>query len=711
VSTGARAPLILLLTHRGDFYTIDRVAAAVERRGATAIRVDTDAFPAELALAVRMRDGQLSGRLVQGGVTLELADVGAVWMRRLWPSTLTAELDPRWAAISHHQSHVALTQLLPLLDHAAWLDPLDRQLAAEAKPRQLREAARVGLRTPETLFSNDPQAVRAFAAERAEPVITKLLAPIAYDMQGGRGDFMYTSRLSREDLEALDGLRWVPQIFQPEIPKGQELRVVLVGERVFAGAIDTRGSARGEVDWRKLRAGEGPAWQPATLPDEIAAKARALLDRFGLGFGALDLIVTPAGEHVFLELNPAGEWGWLERDLGLPISEAIAEHLVAGAGVTTQVATTKVAIAQVATTKVAAATPIAAAIASPTPPVTAPAVMRRPGGRPTVLVVTHSGDNECIGMVSAAIEARGGIAVRLDTDRYPSELGLSTRQAHASTGRLLTAAHDVALEELHAVWYRRFAAGGRLPGSLGDTRDAAVGEARRVLHGTIANLACFQLDPLAAVQRAHHKDLQLRLAAEVGLEVPRTLVTNRAEDAIALWHQLDGRMVTKMQHSFAIYREGRENVVFTTRVREPDLAELDGLRWCPMTFQEELPKQLELRVTVVGRRVMAASIDSARRDHTAVDWRRDGLGLLAEWEPFALPEAIATRLLALQQRLGLEYGAADFVLTPEGRFVFLEVNPVGEFFWLDHLAQPAISDSIAALLLGQAERNVDRDGG
>jgi glutathione synthase/RimK-type ligase-like ATP-grasp enzyme len=238
-----------------------------------------------------------------------------------------------------------------------------------------------------------------------------------------------------------------------------------------------------------------------------------------------------------------------------------------------------------------------------------------------------------------------------------------------------------------------------------------VGEARRVLHGTIANLACFQLDPLAAVQRSHHKDLQLRLAAELGLEVPRTLVTNRAEDAIALWRELEGRVVTKMQHSFAIYREGRENVVFTTRVREGDLADLDGLRWCPMTFQEELPKRLELRVTVVGRRVVAASIDSARRAQTAVDWRRDGLGIIAEWEPFELPEAIATRLLALQQRLGLEYGAADFVLTPDDRFVFLEVNPVGEFFWLDRLPSQPISDSIAALLLGQAERNVGRDGG
>ncbi|MEM9454566.1 MAG: MvdC/MvdD family ATP grasp protein [Myxococcota bacterium] len=690
-------PLVLLLTHRRDSFTIDRVHAAVERLGATAVRVDTDRFPAELSLGVRITGGLLTGRLHGDGRTIDLGEVGAVWMRRLWPPGGLEALAPRWRETSHHHSHLALTQLLPLLSHARWLDRIDRQLAAESKPRQLVEAAQVGLTVPDTLITNASGEVQRFDREQG-PLVTKLLEPVTYDMEGGRGDFMYTSRVTTRDLAAMDGLRWVPQIFQPEVPKAKELRVVVVGDHVFVGAIDTRASARGTVDWRRLRANEGPPWEPAQLPPPVVTATRALLDRFGLTFGVLDFIVTPAGEHVFLDLNPAGEWGWLERDLDLPISEAIAQWLVDAAVLT------KTPAAEPSTIEPAD---------SP-----APAVIRAPTTLPAVLIITHSGDNECIETVSTAIRARGGRPVRMDTDRYPTSAGLSTlqdsrqssRQGPSSTGLVIAGDKPVPLESLQAVWYRRFAAGGRLPRAMGDTREAAVDETRRTLQGTIASLGCFQLDPLAAVQRTHHKELQLRLAVEEGLEVPRTLVTNRARDAREFWRRLDGRVITKMQHSFAIYRQGRETVVFTSRVREEDLDALDGLRLCPMTFQEEIPKALELRVTIVGTRVMTAAIDSARRPKTEVDWRRDGRGLLHDWEPYELPPAIAQRMLALQRRLGLNYGAADMILTPDGRHVLLEVNPVGEFFWLDRDPGLPISDSIAAVLLGQAQRNVESEG-
>ena len=52
------------------------------------------------------------------------------------------------------------------------------------------------------------------------------------------------------------------------------------------------------------------------------------MSELGLVFGAIDMICTPAGEHVFLEVNPGGEWGMLERDLGLPIADAIARALL-----------------------------------------------------------------------------------------------------------------------------------------------------------------------------------------------------------------------------------------------------------------------------------------------------------------------------------------------------------------------------------------------
>lgn len=322
----------------------------------------------------------------------------------------------------------------------------------------------------------------------------------------------------------------------------------------------------------------------------------------------------------------------------------------------------------------------------------------------SVLLVTRSDDNASIDAVADAIRRRGGAPIRIDTDRYPDLVRLSTRYDGGRPRRRLCVPEGTFdLGEVEAVWYRRFHAGAALPPALADMRRACVDEARRTLLGTIAALDCFQLDPLESVRRTDHKELQILRAAELGLDVPRTLFSNDPAEVLDFYRST-GAVVTKMQSSFAIYRGGVENVVFTSVVEPGDLENLSGLRYCPMVFQEQIPKALELRVTVVGRKVMAASIDSQRSDVTRVDWRRDGVGLLEEWRPYSLPQSVERGLLALLATLGLNYGAADFVVTPEGRHVFLEVNAVGEFFWLTRTPGLPIAEAIADVLLGRAER-------
>jgi glutathione synthase/RimK-type ligase-like ATP-grasp enzyme len=140
--------------------------------------------------------------------------------------------------------------------------------------------------------------------------------------------FVYTNRVREEDLAGAEALRHSPMVFQELIPKACELRVACVAGEVFAGTLDATGTSRGQTDWRRA-APEECRWQKAQLPTEVASSLQALMSELGLIFGAVDLICTPSGEHVFLEVNPSGEWGMLERDLGLPISETIAAALLA----------------------------------------------------------------------------------------------------------------------------------------------------------------------------------------------------------------------------------------------------------------------------------------------------------------------------------------------------------------------------------------------
>jgi MvdD family ATP-grasp ribosomal peptide maturase len=324
----------------------------------------------------------------------------------------------------------------------------------------------------------------------------------------------------------------------------------------------------------------------------------------------------------------------------------------------------------------------------------------------TVLIITKSDDNESIEFVSEAIKRKGGRPFRFDTDRFPTELRLIADYGQtAERLRLISEAGELDLREVTAIWHRRLRIGGGIPPSLDpQLRNASIGESIATVKGMLASLKAFRMDPEPIIRRAENKQVQLQVAREIGLETPRTLITNDADAVRSFARSCEGDIVTKMLSSFAVYEDGRERVVFTNPVTMEDLDDLSGLNLCPMTFQERIPKALELRVTVVGNRVFAAAIDSQVSRAAQYDWRKDGVALLEAWRRYELPADVEKGLLRLMDHFMLNYGAVDFILTPEGRYVFLEINPVGEFFWLESCPGLPISAAIAGVLLGQAFR-------
>ncbi len=319
------------------------------------------------------------------------------------------------------------------------------------------------------------------------------------------------------------------------------------------------------------------------------------------------------------------------------------------------------------------------------------------------LIVTRSDDNPCVEVVSRLLRAQGMVPVRLDTDRYPMDIQVSTRFVDDDSRRVwVTPAGRFDGADVVSVWYRRFHAGGSLPVELGDLRVPAVDESRRTLYGMIAALDVPQMDRLEDVRRTDHKELQLQRARALGLSIPRTLFSNDEDEVRAFFDVCGGRVVTKMQSSFAVMRDGLEHVVFTSVVDVAALGDLGGLRWCPMQFQALVDKRLELRATVVGDEVFCAAIDSqGHSEETLIDWRKDGVGLLQKWTPYTLPSSTSRALVQLVKSFGLSYAAADFIVTPDGRLVFLEINAGGEWFWLDEAFSSArlpIAAAIAAWL-------------
>jgi MvdD family ATP-grasp ribosomal peptide maturase len=320
----------------------------------------------------------------------------------------------------------------------------------------------------------------------------------------------------------------------------------------------------------------------------------------------------------------------------------------------------------------------------------------------SILIITHSDDNECVARVTEAIDRKGGHTIRFDTDRYPTDVRLSAYYGAGGDERLTLTneAGEFDLREVTAVWHRRLNFGARLPAGLDkQLRHASLGEASAAAHGMLASLKAFRMDHLHHIRHAENKQLQLQVARELGLDTPRTLTTNDPATVRAFANSCEEGMVTKMLSSFAIYDEGKELVVFTNPVKPEDLADLSGLSLCPATFQELLPKSLEIRATVVGERVMSAAVDSQVSARATHDWRRDGVRMLQDWRPYQLPPEVEEKILRLMDYFSLNYGAIDIILTPAGKHVFLELNPCGEFFWLEHSAGLPISDAIADVLL------------
>jgi MvdD family ATP-grasp ribosomal peptide maturase len=325
----------------------------------------------------------------------------------------------------------------------------------------------------------------------------------------------------------------------------------------------------------------------------------------------------------------------------------------------------------------------------------------------TVLIITHGQDNESIPLVIQAIEAQGKKAFRFDTDRFPTEMQLDVY--YGKTERVTLSVDDQTLDlnEVSSVWYRRIAIGSKIPDSMDkQLRQASMKESRVTIEGMIASINGFHLDPLPNIRRAENKQLQLQIARKLGLDTPRTLTTNNPVAVKQFAQECHEGIITKMLSSFAIYDEqGREKVVFTNPISSEDLDNLDGLNFCPMTFQEKIPKALELRTIIVGKRVLTAAVDSQALDKARYDWRKQGVALLNAWEAYTLPGDVEEKLLKLMAEFRLNYGAIDIILTPDGRYIFLEVNPVGEFFWLERCPGLPISEAIALVLNNSANHN------
>ncbi len=311
--------MILVVSYPEEEHTA-LVTGHLARAGREVVQIDLSDFPAKCGLQARWsNDCEPKFVIEQQGRSVDLSAAKAVWWRRVRPF----EVDPSIAKEQHRafifsETSQAIHGVLDSL-RCAWINPREADAAAHHKPYQWSVAHQLGLALPRTLVTTQVQAAREFVQSigTGKVVFKAFLASIQ--------EWRETRLVEQEDLDRLELVRYAPVIFQEYIV-GVDLRITMIGDAIFAAEIDARNTSY-PVDMRMV-VGEGTV-KAVTLPTPVQTRLRKLMRRLNLVYGAIDMRRTDEGEYVFLEVNPAGQWLFVEQRTEQPIAKALADKLCA----------------------------------------------------------------------------------------------------------------------------------------------------------------------------------------------------------------------------------------------------------------------------------------------------------------------------------------------------------------------------------------------
>jgi hypothetical protein len=306
---------MILVVAVGEDLHAHAVVDGLRRRAHKVCWVDLAALDRALRLTFTLDGTSAGGVLVtEHGQRVSLSEIDTVWWRRPRLPSVAAQFEqPTQSYVRSEWEH--FVDGLEVCTSARWINAPTATRVAARKTRQLAVASAVGMRIPRTLITNDPQAVRALAADGAQLVYKRL------------GDsprpISPTRPLQPTDFERLDTLRACPAIFQERINARLDIRVTVIGENLYGAEIDSSHGGS-PLDWRFDMS---VPFRPHSLSAETTERLRRLMRELGLVYGAIDLRLTEEGEYVFLEVNPAGQYLFIELLGRLSLTDHMVDFL------------------------------------------------------------------------------------------------------------------------------------------------------------------------------------------------------------------------------------------------------------------------------------------------------------------------------------------------------------------------------------------------
>lgn len=309
---------VLIISTTVDIAT-DAVVLELERRGQPFLRINTDAYPYDERATLRLGSAETTLDVSGRPVTPR-----SVWYRRMRSAARPEDVEPGIHRYCLGEAQTLMRGLGHITSPRVMSQPA-AVFRAENKIVQLTVARSLGIRIPDSCISNDPNHVASFIKAHDRVICKPLRSGWFEDSQGEWS--IYTTEITPEMLAGLDAVSLAPAIFQKLVPKSCDLRVTIVGDRIFAAEIDSQSEEASKVDWRRTTNPNLPH-SICTLPDVLENKLLLLMRELELEFGAIDLVRTPENDYFFLEVNPNGQWLWLDDQLDLGITAEVASWLV-----------------------------------------------------------------------------------------------------------------------------------------------------------------------------------------------------------------------------------------------------------------------------------------------------------------------------------------------------------------------------------------------
>lgn len=312
------SPWLLILT-RADDREADRVGLRLAARGFSYRRVDVDA-PSPTGLTLNITSGTVESRL-RFGQAAALGSPDVVWLRHFNVSAVRLPVeDPMVGAFARSEWEHAVRSLLSL-ERTRWVNRPDAVLSL-GRVAQIALADRVGLAVPRTLVSNDRREIRQFVASSPTGVVAKVLSDHFVEPEPGKLYGVFPRLVTEADMGFLERAYLTPSIYQEYVPHTREVRVTVIGEEVVAAEIS---KASPKNLWERP---EEVGVRPHDLPALVRAGLLRFLELARLEYGAFDFLLTEDGRYVFLEVNPTGDWAWLEsKDGSIRVTDKVVSYI------------------------------------------------------------------------------------------------------------------------------------------------------------------------------------------------------------------------------------------------------------------------------------------------------------------------------------------------------------------------------------------------